>query len=287
MIVSAWLCLWINLWIDTWQVFWLILMSFVLMSSACYQTDAPRWVWINNSSGPHAICSFKYAPFIAEWICLLVCILLCAGPVNTINAHNIHTCYQVVIHSCQISDENLFVNRKLSLCPRKNTFDTPAWPTWFEFSHCPVILVVSFVGFGSSGTSRPWKIKRSVFLPHAEYQLHSSAASSYRRMKSSTSGPPRLQDCHFSWFSSVSLDKFRYSNLPYLSRWSRCLSCRSTAACLLGSRVPIPLSVWMFACCVSCVCSGFCDELVTLSDESYRVCVSNCVWFRNFNSGAT
>ena len=143
--VSEWLCLWINLWIDTWQVFWLILVSFVLMSSACYHTDAPRLVWINNSSGSHAIWPFKYAPFIAELIWLLVCVLLCAGSVNTINAHNIHTCYQMVIHSCHISDGNLFVNRKLSRCPRKNTFDTHAWPTWSEFSHCPVILIVYFL----------------------------------------------------------------------------------------------------------------------------------------------
>jgi hypothetical protein len=108
--VSEWLRLWTNLWIDTWQVFWLILVSFVPMSSTCHQTDIPRWVWINNnSSGSHAILPFKYAPFIAECICLLVCILLCAGLVNTINAHNIHTCYQMVIHSCQISDEYLLV----------------------------------------------------------------------------------------------------------------------------------------------------------------------------------
>jgi len=37
-------------------------------------------------------------------------------------------------------------------------------------------------------------------------------------------------------------------------------------------------------CCVFCVCSGFCDELVTLSEESYLlcVCVKLCVLSRNF-----
>ena len=163
--VSEWLCLWINLWIDTWQVFWLILVSFVLMSSTCHQTDTPHRVWINNnSSGSHAIWPFKYAPFIAEWICLLVCILLCTCLVNTVNVHNIYTCYQMVIHSCQISDGNLLMNKKLSRCPRKTTFDTHAWTTWSEFSHCTIILAVSFVGIGSSGTSRHCQIKRSIFV---------------------------------------------------------------------------------------------------------------------------
>jgi hypothetical protein len=50
---------------------------------------------------------------------------------------------------------------------------------------------------------------------------------------------------------------------------------RSAAAWLLGSRLRIPLktgcsSLVLVACCVR---SGLCDELITRSDESYRLCV--------------
>ena len=57
----------------------------------------------------------------------------------------------------------------------------------------------------------------------------------------------------------------------------------------------IPLRACIFICCVCCVCcvgSGLCDELITRSEESYRVCVcvcvcvSNCVWPRNLNNEA-
>ena len=274
--VSEWLRLWINLWIDTWQVFWLILVSFVLMSSTCHQTDTLRRVWINNnSSGSHAIWPFRYAPFIAEWICPLVCILLCAGLVNTINAHNIHTCYQIFIHSCQISDENLLVKgnyravlARLRLTRTRDLHDSNSRtvPLSWQF-----LLLES-----GSGTSRPWKIKWSMFLPHVEYRLHSSAASSPRRMESSTSGSSRLQDCHVSWFSSVSLNKFRYSNLPFRSRWPRCLSCTSTAAWLLVSRVRIPLRVWMFVLFVLRIAASATSWSLVRTSPTGCVCLIVC-----------
>jgi hypothetical protein len=50
---------------------------------------------------------------------------------------------------------------------------------------------------------------------------------------------------------------------------------RSKAARLLGSRVRIPLRPWMFdhSVCLCCVGSSICDELITRSEESYRLCV--------------
>jgi hypothetical protein len=39
-----------------------------------------------------------------------------------------------------------------------------------------------------------------------------------------------------------------------LSQWPRCLRRRSAAAWLLGSRVRIPLGVWMFVSCVYMLC---------------------------------
>jgi len=51
----------------------------------------------------------------------------------------------------------------------------------------------------------------------------------------------------------------------------------STVARLQGSRVQIQPREWMFVCCVCCVGSDFCDELITRVQESYRVHVSNCV----------
>jgi hypothetical protein len=32
------------------------------------------------------------------------------------------------------------------------------------------------------------------------------------------------------------------------------------------------------------VCSGLCDELITRTEESYLLCVSDCVWSRNLNN---
>jgi hypothetical protein len=49
---------------------------------------------------------------------------------------------------------------------------------------------------------------------------------------------------------------------------------RSAAARLLRSWVRIPPGAWMFVCCECCVLSGrgLCDELITLPEESYRLC---------------
>jgi len=46
---------------------------------------------------------------------------------------------------------------------------------------------------------------------------------------------------------------------------------------LLGSRVRTPLRAWMLVSCVCCVGSGFCDELITCTEESTgRVCLIVC-----------
>jgi hypothetical protein len=66
------------------------------------------------------------------------------------------------------------------------------------------------------------------------------------------------------------------------------LGSRSAASQSLESRVRILLrercsSVVFLVCCVG---SGLCNELITLSEESYRVFLSNCVFSRNLNSEA-
>ena len=63
------------------------------------------------------------------------------------------------------------------------------------------------------------------------------------------------------------------------SQWPRGLRRRSAAARLLRSCVRIPREAWMFFCCECCVLSGrgFCDELITRPEESYRLwCVVVC-----------
>ena len=58
------------------------------------------------------------------------------------------------------------------------------------------------------------------------------------------------------------------------SQWPRGLRRRSAAARLLRSWVRIPPGAWMFVCCECCVLSGrgLCDELITLPEETYRLC---------------
>ena len=61
--------------------------------------------------------------------------------------------------------------------------------------------------------------------------------------------------------------------------WLRGLRRRSVAARLLRLWVRIPLEAWMSICCECCVLSGsgFCDELITRPEESYRLwCVVAC-----------
>ena len=63
------------------------------------------------------------------------------------------------------------------------------------------------------------------------------------------------------------------------SQWPRGLRRRSAAARLLRLWVRIPQWAWMSVCCDCCVLSarGLCDELVTRSEESYRMwCVVVC-----------
>jgi hypothetical protein len=50
--------------------------------------------------------------------------------------------------------------------------------------------------------------------------------------------------------------------------------CRSAAVWLLGSWVWIPLREWIFVSCVYCVGTCLCDDLIALTEESHRLCVS-------------
>jgi len=63
------------------------------------------------------------------------------------------------------------------------------------------------------------------------------------------------------------------------SQWPRGIRRSYAGARLLRSWVRIPLRAWMFVCCECCVLSsrGLCDELITRSEESYRLwCVVVC-----------
>jgi len=63
------------------------------------------------------------------------------------------------------------------------------------------------------------------------------------------------------------------------SQWPRGLRRRSEAARLLRSWVRIPVGAWMFVYCECCVLlgRGLCDELITRTEESYRLwCVFVC-----------
>ena len=63
------------------------------------------------------------------------------------------------------------------------------------------------------------------------------------------------------------------------SQWSRGLRRRFAAAHLLRWWVQIPPGAWIFVCCECRVLTGrgLCDELITRSEESYRLwCVVVC-----------
>ena len=73
--------------------------------------------------------------------------------------------------------------------------------------------------------------------------------------------------------------EFGSSNLLRKPQWPRGLRRRSAAARLLRLWVRIAPGAWIFVCCECCVLSGrgFCDELITRPDESYRLwCVVVC-----------
>ena len=58
------------------------------------------------------------------------------------------------------------------------------------------------------------------------------------------------------------------------SQWPRGLRRTSAAARLLRLWVRILLRAWIFVCCECRVLSGrgLCDELITRTEESYRLC---------------
>ena len=69
------------------------------------------------------------------------------------------------------------------------------------------------------------------------------------------------------------------------SQWPRDLRRWSAAARLLRSWVQIPPGAWIFVCCECCVLPGrgLCDELITRTEESYRLwCVVVC--YRNLKN---
>ena len=73
--------------------------------------------------------------------------------------------------------------------------------------------------------------------------------------------------------------KFVLSSRDCRSQWPCGPRRRSAAARLLKLWVRIPLGAWMFVCCECFVLSGrgFCDDLITRSEESYRLwCVVVC-----------
>jgi len=80
---------------------------------------------------------------------------------------------------------------------------------------------------------------------------------------------------HIEW----SLREYTVMSLHNRSHWPCGLRFRSVAALLLGLRVRIRTWEWMFVCCECCVLSGrgLCDELITRSEDSYRLwCVVVC-----------
>jgi len=71
----------------------------------------------------------------------------------------------------------------------------------------------------------------------------------------------------------VCSDKFRLTVLcPFWLQCSPTLRRRSTAAPLMKLWVRIPPGAWMFAVSVVCCTGrGLCDELITRTEESYRL----------------
>jgi hypothetical protein len=64
-------------------------------------------------------------------------------------------------------------------------------------------------------------------------------------------------------------------NFVYISAWSKALVCGRSIGVIAVSNPTEDMNVrLMFVVC--CVGSGRCDELVTLSEESYGVCLCVC-----------
>jgi hypothetical protein len=61
------------------------------------------------------------------------------------------------------------------------------------------------------------------------------------------------------------------------SCWLCCLRRSSEAVVFLISGVRILLRAWVFVCCVCCVGSGLCIQLITRVEESYRLSVCVCL----------
>jgi len=83
-----------------------------------------------------------------------------------------------------------------------------------------------------------------------------------------------VQETHCSVFWGA-------NEVPCRSQWPRGLRRGSAAACLLGWWIRIPPGAWMFVCCGCSILSrrGLCVELITRTEESYRVW---CVWVRSW-----
>jgi hypothetical protein len=71
------------------------------------------------------------------------------------------------------------------------------------------------------------------------------------------------------------------------SQWPRSLRRGITAARLLRLRVRIPPVKWksVYCDCYVLLGRGFCDELITRPEESCRVWVRRCVWYRHLVNG--
>jgi hypothetical protein len=63
------------------------------------------------------------------------------------------------------------------------------------------------------------------------------------------------------------------------SQWPRGVRNGSAVTYVLGSWFRILPGAWMSVCCECCVFSGriLCDELITRSEEAFRLCVYNFV----------
>jgi hypothetical protein len=80
--------------------------------------------------------------------------------------------------------------------------------------------------------------------------------------------------------------KFIKSFADYNHFLNTSLRRRSAAPLFLRLPVRIPLRARTFVSFMCCVGSGLCDKVITCSDESYRLCVSNCGRFRSRNNEA-